>query len=306
MRRTLLLLSLTSIPVLLSAQCTELFFSEYCEGSSQNKALEIYNPTQNPIDLSQYVIRRYSNGSFTATESLTLSGTLAPSDVVVIANGPLDSAGGFGAVVTALYALADIPSPGDHDIDPMYYNGDDAITLERTTGGTIVDIIGEVGVDPGTAWTDDPTANYTDANGGSWWTANHTLVRKAAVMQGVVNNPSPFNVTLEWDSLPINTWSGLGQHDCECPTVDAINENENQWMVFAPNPTVNGQVMVKATAHISSVQVFDGRGRSIHFVAPSNNSGTYMLNLPDAMPGLYMVQVSLEGGARLSRQLLVN
>ena len=304
MRRTLLLLPVFAAPLFLSAQCSDLFFSEYCEGSSQNKALEIYNPTQNPIDLTQYAIKRYSNGSFTATESLTLSGTLAASQTVVVANGQLDSAGGFGAVDPVLYALADIASPGDHDIDPMYYNGDDAITLERLNGD-IVDIIGEVGVDPGGAWTDDATANYTDGNGGSWWTANHTLVRKPGVAGGVTTNPTPFNVTLEWDSLQINTWSGLGQHVCNCPTVDAITENQAQSMVFSPNPAESGRVMIRATAHIRSVQVFDADGRSVYMVTPADKSNTFILQLPDAVPGVYMVQAYLEGGARLSRELLV-
>ena len=43
--------------------CTELFISEYVEGSRNNKALEIYNPTDKTVNLSQYRIVRWSNGS---------------------------------------------------------------------------------------------------------------------------------------------------------------------------------------------------------------------------------------------------
>lgn len=304
MRRTLLLLSVSAAPVFVSAQCTDVFFSEYCEGSSQNKALEIYNPTLLSIDLSQYAVKRYSNGSFTASESLTLSGSILPSQTIVVTNGQLDSAGGFGFIDSTLYNLGQVHCSGVYPT-PMYYNGDDAITLERVSDGTIVDIIGEVGVDPGTAWTDDATANYTDANGGAWWTTNHTLVRKATVLQGLSSNPSPFNVTLEWDSLPINTWSGLGQHMCACPVVDAIDEQQTGSMVFAPNPMENGRVMIKATARIDAVTVFDARGRSVFSIVPASKSGTLSLELPDALPGLYLVQVTLAGGARLSRELLV-
>ena len=51
-----------------SAQnCSELFISEYVEGWSNNKALEIYNPTANPINLGGYFVARYSNGATTAT-----------------------------------------------------------------------------------------------------------------------------------------------------------------------------------------------------------------------------------------------
>ena len=40
----------------ITAQCNELFISEYIEGWSNNKALEIYNPTANPINLSGYFV----------------------------------------------------------------------------------------------------------------------------------------------------------------------------------------------------------------------------------------------------------
>jgi hypothetical protein len=305
MRRTLLLLSVSAAPLFLSAQqqCNDLFFSEYCEGSSQNKALEIYNPTLLPIDLSQYVIKRYSNGSITAMESLTLSGTIPASQTIVVTNGQLDSTGGFGYCDTTLYNLGQLHCPGTYPT-PMYFNGDDAMTLERLNG-TTVDLIGEVGVDPGSGWTDDATANYTDANGGTYYTTDQTLIRKHGVLHGVTDNPAGFNATLEWDSLPINTWTDLGHHLCDCATVDAISENTNQWMVFAPNPVENGIVLIKATATIRSVNVFDAQGRSVCAVAPAQKNGTYTLELPNAAPGLYMVHVDLDGGARLSRELMV-
>ncbi|MEY3984418.1 MAG: hypothetical protein RL160_1977, partial [Bacteroidota bacterium] len=36
------------------AQCNELFLSEYCEGTGNNKALEIYNPGTTEVDLTKY------------------------------------------------------------------------------------------------------------------------------------------------------------------------------------------------------------------------------------------------------------
>jgi hypothetical protein len=62
-----------------TSACTRggLFFSEYIEGSSFNKALEIFNGTGEPVDLSQVELRTYSNGQSTFT-SLTLGGRSPP------------------------------------------------------------------------------------------------------------------------------------------------------------------------------------------------------------------------------------
>jgi predicted extracellular nuclease len=61
-----------------------LFFSEYAEGSSNNKYLEIYNPTNQPIALDEYAFPNASNGadgnhefwnSFTTGASIAAGGT---------------------------------------------------------------------------------------------------------------------------------------------------------------------------------------------------------------------------------------
>ena len=62
---------------------SELFFSEYIEGSSYNKALEIYNGTGAAIDLAagSYTIAIYFNGSATAGTTIALTGTVDDGDV---------------------------------------------------------------------------------------------------------------------------------------------------------------------------------------------------------------------------------
>jgi len=57
------------IAVGLIAQCSDLFISEYVEGSNNNKAIEIYNPTPNAINLSEYAIGRFRNGSTSIASS---------------------------------------------------------------------------------------------------------------------------------------------------------------------------------------------------------------------------------------------
>ena len=79
--------------------CSELFFSEYVEGSSINKALEIYNPTNNAVDLSNYTIERYANGSNIITDMMTLSGVLQPGDVWIITPSDTNTNGELRAFV---------------------------------------------------------------------------------------------------------------------------------------------------------------------------------------------------------------
>ena len=96
MKQTLLLLSLLTCTSLFAQNtCNELFISEYVEGWSNNKALEIYNPTNNPINLSGYFVSRYSNGATTATvaNSVQLSGTVPAKGVYVGVIEKLDPMG---------------------------------------------------------------------------------------------------------------------------------------------------------------------------------------------------------------------
>ena len=127
----------------ISAQnCSELFFSEYVEGTDQNKAIEIYNPTSNTIDLSDYQIERYSNGSATPAGGITiLSGMLAPGDVFVLTNGDTVSLG-YGAISMTLYNMGDMAEPNGTYPTPMHMNGNDAIVLSKN--GDIIDVFGRV------------------------------------------------------------------------------------------------------------------------------------------------------------------
>ncbi|MEQ6124159.1 endonuclease, partial [Pseudotenacibaculum sp. MALMAid0570] len=78
---------------------TELLLSEYIEGSSNNKALEIANFTGSAVDLSAYDLRKATNGSGSWGSTYQLSGTLANGDVFVIANS---------SAIAAITSVADV------------------------------------------------------------------------------------------------------------------------------------------------------------------------------------------------------
>tara|TARA_E500000331_G_scaffold357573_1_gene419791 strand:+ start:6674 stop:7579 length:906 start_codon:yes stop_codon:yes gene_type:complete len=266
--------------------CTELFISEYVEGPGNNNAIEIFNPTNSSIDLSSYSINRYGNGVSTSPDSWPLSGSIASGQAIVIGNGQVDSvwvSTYWSLPVDPVFlAACDYSCSGIYPT-PFYFNGDDAITIEK--GANIIDILGKVGEDPGSAWTDDASAGYTDANGGTWWTKRQTLVRKPSVKKGVTMNPIVFNPTLEYDSLPDATYSGLGSHSCDC-IISTVNDQEEVSYVMYPNPALKGSaVSVNSKAKIESIELINVLGEKIvvnksSVISTSNLSkGTYIITM---------------------------
>jgi len=161
--------------------------SEYIEGSSFNKAIELYNGRGIPVDLSLYKLVLYSNGAATPTASLAFSGILAAGDTYVVAHG---------SAAAAILALADITSSS-----VINYNGDDAVSLERVADSSKVDVLGQIGFDPGTYWG-------TSADN----TLDHTLVRKPTVLTGDADGSNAFDPSPEWLFYAQNTFTYLGAH----------------------------------------------------------------------------------------------
>lgn len=273
---------------LIAQDCSDLFISEYVEGNSQNKALEIYNPTSQAISLDGYKIERYSNGLMQIAEFLDLSGTIQPYDVWIVTNGETDTTDNYGYCYPELYNMADQVAP--EYPSPLHFNGNDAIGL--TKNGELIDLVGKIGEDPGEAWTDDVTAGFTDENGGSWWTKNHTLVRKASVKKGVSTSPILFDPTAEWDSLSINTWTELGSHDCDCSSgASSIEENEESSVVIYPNPSNIGQVItVNTNKGIKDLFLINVLGQQMK-VELAESVGNTFINTATLSKGLYTVSI---------------
>ncbi|MBH0048159.1 MULTISPECIES: ExeM/NucH family extracellular endonuclease [unclassified Pseudoalteromonas] len=162
----------------------DLIISEYIEGSSNNKAIELYNNSSSPLTLDQYSLSLYVNGKTTIQSTLDLSGTLAANSTFVVVNSSSND---------ALKEKADL----EHGV--ANFNGDDALVLMQ--GSTVVDSFGQRGVDPGSFWSE-----------GAVQTQNKTLRRKDSITAGRTTPDAEFNPSEEWVQFDQDDFDGLGSH----------------------------------------------------------------------------------------------
>ncbi|MEQ8517700.1 MAG: lamin tail domain-containing protein [Cytophagales bacterium] len=175
-----------------STACSDLYFSEYLEGASNNKALEIYNPTNAAVSLSDYSVLRDNNGGTTNTDTFQMDGSLAPGEVYVIANPS---------------AAAEILNVADTTSSATFYNGDDALRLLNNNTGQIIDVIGVYGVDPGSNWP------VIGINGVAGATNENDLVRDPSVNSGDTSWTNV--VSNQWYVLPRENFNNLGIHNAQ-------------------------------------------------------------------------------------------
>ncbi|WP_125783432.1 ExeM/NucH family extracellular endonuclease [Pseudoalteromonas rubra] len=162
----------------------QVIMSEYIEGSSNNKAVELFNTSENAISLAGYTLSYYSNGGTDASNTIELSGEIAAGGTYVIANS--------SAVDTVLNAA-------QLTIGGSWFNGDDAIVLRN--GDTVLDSFGQVGFDPGSSWENNGVA-----------TKDKTLRRNIEVTTGRTAFDAAFDPSAEWVQFEKDDFSGLGSH----------------------------------------------------------------------------------------------
>lgn len=202
-----------------------LFFSQYIEGSGNNKAFEIYNGTGSEVDLSDYTIKQSHNGvgwdndPVAAAYVLDLTGMLADGEVYVIYANTADS---------AIIAVGDLGFDYGDTLGARipYFNGDDALGLFRN--GTLVDIIGDPDNDPGSAWD---VAGVTNATG------EHTLIRKNAVTMGDTSWTAAAGTTAkdgQWRVLSQDDFRDLGSHTVGGYPIVSIRD-----LQYVPDPATS-------------------------------------------------------------------
>lgn len=173
MKHTLAFAIACYLPLSASAQ---LIISEYVEGSGYNKAIELFNPTDGSINLSEYQIKLFQNGSTSASYTINLSGNIESAETFVVAHNDIDNSATVDAYVGNLL-----------------HNGDDAIGLYRNN--TLIDIIGERGV-------------RNEWGSGLASTKDNTIARNSSINQG----STVFDINNQWQGFAKNTISNLGSH----------------------------------------------------------------------------------------------
>ena len=228
---------------------TELFFSEYVEGNSFNKALEIVNLTNTSVDLSSYSIKRNGNGGTSWDSSLSLSGSIASGDVFVVINSDAPDA--------TLQAEADLKI---NNVAPMTFNGNDPIGLFKND--VLIDIIGAFN------------------SGGGNFAKDITLRRKS----NISSPNTTFQLATEWETFPQNTFNDIGMHTSVLSTNDKYFEEVRVY----PNPVKTSLLYIK-TKQSLTVEFFNVLGKRIlqQQVTPNNNKvdvsnlnkGIYLIKL---------------------------
>lgn len=203
------------IPSFAATNFSDLIISEYVEGSSSNKAIEIYNGTGSSVDLSTYTVELYSNGATTATQTEKLTGTIEPGDVFVIANAS---------------AAQEILDQADITSKVTYFNGDDALLFKN--GEAVIDSIGKLGEDPVSNW------------GGL--TGEKTLVRKATVTSGDSDPSDEYDPAAEWVVYDRDTFTYLGSHTAN------VGEPLKKLEPATAKPA-SGEIEVGSSVELSSV-----------------------------------------------------
>jgi len=225
---------------------TDLFISEYGEGSSNNKYIEIFNGTGANVDLSNYVLKQAYNGGgwdVDITRSLPLTGTLSNGSVYVIAND------GASETVKAKANLIVPYSTTEQGGRVVTFTGNDAIGLFKN--GSLIDLFGNP-----LSNADISVAGYTT------WASDHTLVRKSSVTSPTSDwslSSGTDETTSQWLGYASDTWTYLGSH-----TMDGAGTINNP---------ISGSPF---TTTETSLQVSDLTAATTYYYTVTAKNGTYV------------------------------
>ena len=243
-----------SVTTLAAPAATELYISEYYEGTSNNKVLEITNPTLSAISLSGYSIKKQSNGSGAWSFELTLSGTINPKSTFLLKNS-------LSSLSSCTFTAQSVVGA------PIDFNGDDPVALFKN--GTLIDVVG----------TFNGTSNF----------AKDTDLRRNVIIPNPVYTPSEWDVLAITTTVPncdnlgiANPASALGVKDTTLNPTD---------VVILPNPVKGDVMMVKNVKNNSNYEIIDFSGKLVQKGKLTNDT-IHVNGLPKGNYILKIEQVS--------------
>lgn len=248
-----------------TSSITELYFSEYLEGSSNNKALEIANATGVSKSLTGYVIKKQSNGAGTWSTGITLSGTIANNGKYVIVNSLISSS--CYSTTTANLSTTSTD---------MTFNGNDAVGLFKN--GILIDVIGTF---------NGGTANFA---------MDQTLKRKATA----IVPKATFNITTDWDVLPVDNCTGLGNKMGNASEIKETVLSTNDFNIY-PNPS-NGNFNINFgnSNESYSVEIYSLIGQKV-FEKENVNS---LVSVSNLKTGIYLIKVT-KGTESITKKMII-
>ncbi|PXY45938.1 endonuclease [Flavobacterium hydrophilum] len=245
---------------------TDLLFSEYIEGSGNNKALEIANNTGSSVSLSAYTIKKQTNGAGSWSTGLALSGTLATGSKFVIVNSSISSS---------------CFSPSSANISTtateLTFNGNDAVGLFKN--GVLIDIIGTF---------NGGTANFA---------IDVTLRRKSTV-----TSPSTtFNLSSQWDSFSQDTCNNLASKMAK-PIEEEVVELSDEIVVF-PNPS-NGvfNIVLDNSDSPYSIEILSFSGQKVF---EKQNATDTVISVSHLSSGIYIAKITRDSKT-IIKKIIIN
>lgn len=239
--------------------CQTLIISQYYEGTAFNKAIELYNTSNFPVDLDEYELFLYANGGVDVTNAFAPLGILAGGETFLIVHPQADP---------ALLALADTTS------NVVNFNGDDAVILQENL--VTIDVFGQLGEDPGTFWT-IPAGTTQD----------NSLIR----FNYVTEPNAEWSITQnQYFAVPIASFESLGNHDfLQCSNIpqmgfeiSAISVDESigqvELVVNAYNipSAVDVQVTLEDGTALAGEDFINDNNYNLSFVAGNSSQSVFI------------------------------
>lgn len=207
-----------------------LVLTEYVEGTGYNKALEITNYGQIPLDLNKVKIQIFNNGRTQKqgpSQSIALSGTLEPQKSYVVVHPRADA-----KLLRKASQRANLS-----------FNGNDALVVRYQN--EITDVFGQVGISPGDSW-----------ESGALSSKNQTLRRFNTLVNGNTNPQAPFDLAQEWISVGLDQWGGLGcsgEQNCTDSRQPSACPQENRVDIVSIQGEGDRSPLVPAGSDISEI-----------------------------------------------------